>query len=62
MQRALYRLTPATAVQSLQSTVDVSGLPLSPWAALGVVALWSAAALALGAAALIRRDAASPAS
>jgi ABC-2 type transport system permease protein len=56
-QRALYRLTPATAVQSLSSTVDVGGLPLSPWAALGVVALWSAAGLALGGSALMRRDA-----
>lgn len=56
LQRMLYRLTPATAVEALQSTVGTSGLPLSPWEALGVVALWTAGAVAIGASTLTRRD------
>ncbi|MFF5076070.1 ABC transporter permease [Actinoplanes sp. NPDC000266] len=55
--RVLYRLTPATAVQALTTTVDNATLPLGPWAALGVVAAWAAAALALGAVLLQRRSA-----
>ncbi|WP_250036356.1 ABC transporter permease subunit [Paractinoplanes maris] len=57
-QRVLYRLTPATAVQALTtSTAGPVALPLSPAAALGVVAAWAAGALALGAFVLHRRDA-----
>jgi ABC-2 type transport system permease protein len=56
-QRALYRVTPATAVQALATTVDNATLPLGPWAALGVVAAWTAGALAVGALVLHRRDA-----
>ncbi|MCM4076592.1 ABC transporter permease subunit [Paractinoplanes hotanensis] len=56
-QRILYRTTPATAVQALTTTVDNAILPLGPWSALGVVAAWSAGALALGALLLHRRDA-----
>ena len=55
LQRLLYRLTPGTAVQALQSTMY--DLPLKPWAAVGVVALWTAVALTVGAASFIRRDA-----
>jgi ABC-2 type transport system permease protein len=55
-QRMLYRLTPATAVQAITTTVDNSVLPLNPWAALGVVAAWSAGALAWGTLLLHRRD------
>jgi ABC-2 type transport system permease protein len=55
LQRLLYRLTPGTAVQSLQSTTY--DLPLRPWAALGVVALWTAVALTVGTASFVRRDA-----
>jgi ABC-2 type transport system permease protein len=54
LQRLLFRLTPGTAVQALQSTA--LDLPLKPWPALGVIALWTAAALTLGGAALVRRD------
>jgi ABC-2 type transport system permease protein len=56
-RRALFRATPATAVQALATTVDNVELPLGPWAALGVVAAWAAGALALGAVVLHRRDA-----
>jgi ABC-2 type transport system permease protein len=55
VQRVLFRLSPGTAVQALQSTT--ADLPLRPWPALGVIALWTAAALLLGAASLTRRDA-----
>jgi ABC-2 type transport system permease protein len=55
-QRALYRMTPATAVQAMATTVDAAALPLGPWAALGVVAAWTTGALALGASVLHRRD------
>jgi ABC-2 type transport system permease protein len=55
LQRLLFRLTPGTAAQALQSTT--LDLPLRPWAALGVVAMWTAVALAVGGATLIRRDA-----
>ncbi|BCJ39586.1 hypothetical protein GCM10010168_92350 [Actinoplanes ianthinogenes] len=55
-QRALYRLTPATAVQALSTTVDSATLTLSPWQALAVVAAWTTAALLLGAVLLHRRD------
>jgi ABC-2 type transport system permease protein len=39
------------------ATAGLSGLPLSPWQGLGVVAVWAAAALILGGAALRLRDA-----
>ncbi|MEV4347004.1 ABC transporter permease [Actinoplanes sp. NPDC049596] len=55
--RWLYRLTPATAVQALATTVENDTLPLGPWAALAVVAAWTAAALSLGALLLRGRDA-----
>jgi ABC-2 type transport system permease protein len=55
-QRFLYRLTPGTAGQALSTTVDVSALPIGPWPALGVVALWSVGALLLGAVVLNRRS------
>jgi ABC-2 type transport system permease protein len=54
LQKLLFRLTPGTALQALQSTA--LDLPLKPWTAMGVIALWTAVALALGSAALIRRD------
>lgn len=55
--RFLYRLTPATAVQALTTTVDDAGLPLGPWAALGVVAAWTVGALGMGAVLFQRRNA-----
>ena len=54
LQKLLFRLSPGTAAQALQSTT--LDLPLKPWPAIGVIALWTAAALALGGARLIRRD------
>ena len=56
-QRWVYRLTPSSAAQSLQTTVATSALPLGPWPALAVTAGWSIGALALGLLLLTRRDA-----
>lgn len=53
----LQRYGPSSAGLAVQSTVDTAALPIGPWAGLGVLAAWSAAALALGAAVLRRRDA-----
>ncbi|GAA4608686.1 ABC-2 type transport system permease protein [Actinoplanes octamycinicus] len=55
-QRALYRLTPATAVQALTTTTDTTSLALTPASALAVVTTWTTAALLLGAVLLHRRD------
>jgi len=55
--RHLEQISPLLAGQDLQATTGLSGLPLSPWPALGVVALWAAGGLVLGGLALGRRDA-----
>ncbi len=55
--RHLLQIGPTDAGLSIQSTVDLKGLPLSPWAGLGVLAAWSAGALLLGGLALRLRDA-----
>src|SRR5206468_3976408 len=49
IQRLLYCLTPATALDVVQTSVDLSTLPMGPTAALAVVAAWAAAGLSLGA-------------
>ena len=55
--RHLVQIAPTTAGLMIQRTVDVAALPLSPWAGLGVLALWAAGALLAGAARLIVSDA-----
>jgi ABC-2 type transport system permease protein len=55
--RHLEQISPMTAGMSIQATVDLPSLSLSPWAGLGVLALWAAGALALGALVLQLRDA-----
>jgi ABC-2 type transport system permease protein len=57
LQRHLEQISPLLAGQDLQATTGLTGLPLSPWPALGVVALWAAGALSLGGLTLSRRDA-----
>lgn len=52
----LMRLGPMTAGLSVQSTVDV-GWPLAPWAGIGVLGAWAAAALLAGGLSLRSRDA-----
>lgn len=56
-QRLLWSLSPSNAGLAIQATTDAAVLPLSPWAGLGVLAAWTAAALLLGGLLLRRRDA-----
>jgi ABC-2 type transport system permease protein len=55
-QRWIYRVAPSTAGTTIQQTVDMAGLPIGPWAGLGVAALWAFGAFALGAFVLRARD------
>ena len=55
--RHLEQLAPMTAGLTIQDTTGLRGLPLSPWAGLGVLAAWAAAALLLGGLLLRLRDA-----
>ena len=56
-QRHLEQIGPMTAGLAIQATTDLSSLPISPWAGLGVLAAWSAAALLAGGLVLGQRDA-----
>ena len=55
--RHLEQLAPMTAGLAIQYTAGLRGLPLSPWAGLGVLAAWAAGALLLGGLLLRLRDA-----
>ncbi|MFY7626872.1 hypothetical protein [Streptomyces soliscabiei] len=46
-----------TAGLAVQATVHLHELPIGPWAGLGVLAAWAAAALLVGSLLLHRRDA-----
>jgi len=56
-QRHLDQLGPMTAGLDIQATTGLRSLPLSPWAGLGVLAAWAAAALLAGGLLLRLRDA-----
>jgi ABC-2 type transport system permease protein len=56
-RRLLQQVAPMTAGLAIQATRNLPGLPISPWAGLGVLAAWAAAALATGALLLHGRDA-----
>ena len=56
-QRHLEQIGPMTAGLYVQATADLSSLPLTPWEGLGVLALWAAGALIVGALILRFRDA-----
>jgi ABC-2 type transport system permease protein len=56
-QRHLEQAGPGTAGLSIQATVGLRGLPIGPWAGLGVLALWAAGALLIGGLLLRLRDA-----
>jgi ABC-2 type transport system permease protein len=47
-QRHLKQLGPMTAGLAIQATTNPHGLPISPWAGLGVLAAWATAALLTG--------------
>lgn len=56
-QHLLNQISPTNAGLTIQATSQLSGLPLSPWAGMGVLAGWAAAALLGGGVLLRRRDA-----
>ena len=56
-QHRIERYTPTNAGLAIQATTGLRHLPISPWVGLGVLAAWSAAALAAGAVSLRVRDA-----
>jgi ABC-2 type transport system permease protein len=56
-QHRLERWTPTIAGLAIQATNGLHSLAISPWGGLGVLGIWAAAALVLGALALRLRDA-----
>jgi ABC-2 type transport system permease protein len=56
-QLRLRQIGPMTAGLAIQSTTGLQGLPIGPWAGLGVLAAWAAAALLAGGLVLRLRDA-----
>jgi ABC-2 type transport system permease protein len=56
-QRRLWQISPMNAGLAIQATTNLPSLPLSPWAGLGVLATWAAAALLGGGLLLRLRDA-----
>ena len=56
-QRHLEQIGPMTAGLYIQATTGLRSLPLTPWQGLGVLALWAAGALTIGALILRLRDA-----
>jgi ABC-2 type transport system permease protein len=56
-QRLLQQIGPMSAGLNIQATTDLGSLPISPWAGLGVLAAWAAAALLAGGLLLRMRDA-----
>jgi ABC-2 type transport system permease protein len=56
-QRHLEQIGPMTAGLDIQATANLSALPLTPWQGLGVLALWAAGALTIGALIFCFRDA-----
>ena len=56
-RRHLEQIGPMSAGLAIQATTGLRSLPLSPWAGLGVLAAWAAAALLAGGLLLRHRDA-----
>jgi ABC-2 type transport system permease protein len=56
-RRHLQQIGPMSAGLAIQATTHLSSLPISPWAGLGVLAAWTAAALVVGGLLLQLRDA-----
>jgi ABC-2 type transport system permease protein len=56
-QRRLQRIAPMNAGLAVQATRHLAGLPIGPWAGLGVLAGWAAAALLIGGLLFRLRDA-----
>jgi ABC-2 type transport system permease protein len=56
-QHRIERYSPMNAGLTIQDTTSLHNLPISPWAGLGVLATWAAAALLIGGLMLGLRDA-----
>ncbi len=56
-RRHLKQIGPMTAGLAIQATINLPSLPIGPWAGLGVLAAWAAAALLAGGLLLRLRDA-----
>jgi ABC-2 type transport system permease protein len=56
-QHRLERWTPMVAGLAIQDTTGLHSLPITPWAGLGVLAIWAVAGLLAGGIALQLRDA-----
>jgi ABC-2 type transport system permease protein len=56
-QRHLQQAAPMTAGLAVQATTHLDALPIGPWAGLGVLSCWAAAALLTGGLLLCLRDA-----
>jgi ABC-2 type transport system permease protein len=56
-ERHVLQIGPMTAGLEIQATTGLNGLPISPWAGLGVMACWACASLLVGGFLLWRRDA-----
>ena len=56
-QRHLQQIGPMSAGLEIQATTGLRSLPIGPWAGLGVLAAWAAAALLAGGLLLRLRDA-----
>jgi ABC-2 type transport system permease protein len=57
LDRHIQQLGPMTAGLAVQATTGLDRLPIGPWAGLGVLAAWAAAAMLAGGLLLRRRDA-----
>jgi ABC-2 type transport system permease protein len=57
LRRHLEQIAPMTAGLAIQATTNLQAQPISPWAGLGVLAAWAAAALLIAGFLLRRRDA-----
>jgi ABC-2 type transport system permease protein len=57
LRRHIQQIAPLTAGLAIQVTTNLHNQPIAPWAGLGVLAAWAAAALLLAGILLQRRDA-----
>ena len=57
LARHIQQIGPMTAGLAIQATTGLRNLPIGPWAGLGVLAAWAAAALLAGGLLLRLRDA-----